>query len=428
MATITLYKDKVNGVGSLLDDIIKSSNNLNVQLGTIKNTLQGVNSSTCNLQDAVDSISSSSKSESDKVEDLKKLNGKLTDFIELTTQRDASATSEIERAKEDFYTKYSYLKPDCEKSVWEHICDSLSSAVDWCKDHWKEIAITVAIVVGAVLAIAAVIASGGMALVPILTSALTAFGVSAGTAMTVATVASLTVATVAVVSTVGSSTLNIIDTWCKIDNPTFNGWQNALNITSGISNGLYSIGGIYNGIKGVSNANLRNYSKQWISNPEFRSAVSGASKYNFTLKPNTSTFWSGIGDKGMNNGDQVAANCAEKMGRTTMENTLNSHGIEMPKWDPSNPSTINAWTSSSSSYAMHSSGDVSVLLSDSVRSNSVWNVFEKTILGVNPNITSITTYTPTMVSVVTNTTQVGSIISGLSVGTAQTGTLLNDWN
>ena len=51
MATITLYKDKINGVGSLLDNIIKSSNNLNAQLGTLKSTLQGVDSSTCNLQD-----------------------------------------------------------------------------------------------------------------------------------------------------------------------------------------------------------------------------------------------------------------------------------------------------------------------------------------------------------------------------------------
>ena len=51
MATITLYKDKINGVGSLLDNIIKSLNNLNEQLGTLKSTLQGVDSSTCNLQD-----------------------------------------------------------------------------------------------------------------------------------------------------------------------------------------------------------------------------------------------------------------------------------------------------------------------------------------------------------------------------------------
>ena len=86
------------------DDIIKSSNNLNAQLGTLKNTLQGVDSSTCNLQDTVDSISSSSKSEKDKVEDLKRLNSRLTEFIEMTTRRDASAKSEIERAKKDFYT------------------------------------------------------------------------------------------------------------------------------------------------------------------------------------------------------------------------------------------------------------------------------------------------------------------------------------
>ena len=112
MATITLYKDKINGVGSLLDDIIKSSNNLNAQLGTLKSTLQGVDSSTCNLQDTVDSISSSSKSESDKVEDLKRLNNKLTTFIEMTARRDSSAESEINKAKEDFYTKYSYLKPE----------------------------------------------------------------------------------------------------------------------------------------------------------------------------------------------------------------------------------------------------------------------------------------------------------------------------
>ena len=145
MATITLYKDKINGVGSLIDDIIKSSNNLNTQLGTLKNTLQGVDSSTCNLQETVDSISSSSKSESDKVDDLKRLNSKLSNFIEMTTLRDSSAESEINKAKEDFYTKYSYLKPECEKSTLEHICDGLQSAFEWCKEHWK-LLVTIAIV------------------------------------------------------------------------------------------------------------------------------------------------------------------------------------------------------------------------------------------------------------------------------------------
>ena len=150
MATITLYKEKVNGVGGLIDNLIKSSSNLDVQLGTLKNTLQGVDSSTCNLQDTVDSISSSSKSEKSKIEDLKKLNNKLSEFIETASRKDSAAEEEIKKSKEDFYTKYSYLKPECEKSVIEHICDGVQSAAEWCKEHWKEILIAIELVVAVV--------------------------------------------------------------------------------------------------------------------------------------------------------------------------------------------------------------------------------------------------------------------------------------
>ena len=148
---LNLKIDFRDGVGSLLDDMIKSSNNLNAQLGTLKNTLQGVDSSTCNLQDTVDSISSSSKSESDKVEDLKRLNNKLTAFIEMTARRDSSAESEINKAKEDFYTKYSYLKPECEKSRMEKIADGMKKACEWCKEHWKLIATIVIVAVSIVV-------------------------------------------------------------------------------------------------------------------------------------------------------------------------------------------------------------------------------------------------------------------------------------
>ena len=151
MATITLYKNKVNGVGSLLDDIIKSSNNLDTQLGTLKNTLQGVDSSTCNLQAAVDSISSSSKSEKEKVEDLKKLNRQLTTFIETTSKKEAAVKEEIERSKNDFYKKYSYLKPECEKSGWEKFCEAVGSVCEWCVKHWKLIATIALVIVSIVL-------------------------------------------------------------------------------------------------------------------------------------------------------------------------------------------------------------------------------------------------------------------------------------
>ena len=106
--------------------------------------------------------------------------------------------------------------------------------------------------IGAVLAIVAVVASGGLALVPLLTTTLTTLGVSAGTALTFATVTSYTVAAIAILSTLGSSTLNIIDTWGNVKNSTFKAWQKGLNILSAVSNGFYSIGNMYNSIKGIS--------------------------------------------------------------------------------------------------------------------------------------------------------------------------------
>ena len=123
MATIALYKDKLNGVGGLIDNIIKSSNNLDTQLGTLKSTLQGVSNSTYNLQDTVNSISSSSKTEKEKVNDLKKLNKQVTEFITTTVKRDNSARDEINKSKKDFSdyflfsqeTPYSYLILDAIK-------------------------------------------------------------------------------------------------------------------------------------------------------------------------------------------------------------------------------------------------------------------------------------------------------------------------
>ena len=104
MATITLYKETVNGGGGLIDNLIKSSSNLDVQLGTLKNTLQGVDSSTCNLQDTVDSISSSPQSENSKIEDLKKLN---------------ISAQELLRKNEDLYTTLNQKDESSEEKLIE---------------------------------------------------------------------------------------------------------------------------------------------------------------------------------------------------------------------------------------------------------------------------------------------------------------------
>lgn len=61
--------------------------------------------------------------------------------------------------------------------------------------------------------------------------------------MTAATVASLVVAGIANISTLSSSALNIIDLWCDMSgNSTFQARKTAMNWTSMIPSGFYSVG------------------------------------------------------------------------------------------------------------------------------------------------------------------------------------------
>ena len=440
MAVITLAGNTIGccigtgsfeGVGTAFSSAKQSVKSLAQGISTLKSKIDTARVA-ANVDTSHTQAQNAEKREETKQGALTTGYDKLENLISDVGTVDNKAADKIRERKNDFYAQYSYLKPECEKSTKEKIKDKWEGVKSWCKEHWKEIVATLAIVVGAVIAIVAVIASGGMALVPILTTLLTSIGLSAGTAMTVATVASLTIAVVAILSTIGSSTLNVIDTWGDIDNPTFNKWQKALNVTSFVSNGLYSIGSIYNGVKGITNANLRNYGKSWITNPEFRSAVSGASKYSYNLQPNTATFWSGLGDVGADgsplyNGDKIAANCAEKMGRTSLEKTLEVEGITLPDWNP-DPNVINAWNSASSSFAMQAAGDVRGLMGNVVRDKSVWNVFEKTILGINPKVTSLTIYTPSSVTTINSIIQSKSILSGLLSTLSQSGNIFKDWN
>ena len=137
------------------------------------------------------------------------------------------------------------------KSDWEAFWDD---AAEWCKEHWQEIVTTVGIIVGAALAIAAVVTTGGAALVPLLT----ALGVAAGTAANISLAGG---SNCRGCQRLGRPALNIIDTWGNIDDPTFNTWQSVFNWTSTISNGLYSIGNIYNSIKYKSGGNFNCESK-----------------------------------------------------------------------------------------------------------------------------------------------------------------------
>ena len=384
MATIALYAGKINQMPSLTGEVRKSVDNYSAELFSLKSKALNIRKTVCDLDDVIGIIQASTEIQEQKAESLEAFRRKTEEFAADAVRIDEDAAAVINQSKEDFYNKYNYLKPDAEKNFLEEWFDN---AAEWCAEHWQEIAATAAIIVGAALAIAAVVATGGAALVPLLTSLLTAVGVSAGTAVTAATIISFTVAGIAMVSTIGSSALNIADTWGNFDNPVFNTLQSVLNWTSMISNGLYSVGSIYNGIKGIQNGALREYSKSWRKNPEFKSAVSGADKFPFSVQRDKSTFWAGLGE----DGQYVAKDKAAKFGRTTLESTIESQKIAKPVGDP-------AWNSASASYAMRSSGRVMTVMEKEVLGTigpkgrvigKTWLTIEKVLLNVNPHVTGI---------------------------------------
>ena len=242
MATIALYKSGFNQMPGLIKEVKDSVTDFKAELLALQTKAISIKKSVCNLENIIDSLQVSTQIQEEKYMAFESLEQNCEEFMSEAVRIDSEVADIVKQRKEEFYGAYSYLKPQSEKG-WKE------KAADWCKEHWKELLTTVVIVIGAALAIVAVICSGGLALVPMLTALLTTLGVSAGMATTIATVASLTIAGIAIVSTMGSSALNIVDTWCDMsENSTFKSWQTAMNWISIISNGLYSIGAIYNSV------------------------------------------------------------------------------------------------------------------------------------------------------------------------------------
>lgn len=257
MATIALYAGKLNEMPGLLADVKNSVVDYKNEMFELKNQALKIRKSVCNLDDVISSIQTATQTQEEKCASLETFQRNNIQFIEDVSRIDSEVADMVEQRKDDFYDKYYYLKPDYEKTKLEEIWDSyksvLISASEWCKEHWKEILATVAIIFCAVLAITLVVCTGGMALAPLLTGLMATLGVASGTAVTVATVISLAVGSIAVTSTIAAATLNIIDIWGDMsDNPTFQSWKTAMNWTSAISNLFYLVGIGFNSVNGIT--------------------------------------------------------------------------------------------------------------------------------------------------------------------------------
>jgi hypothetical protein len=244
---------------------------------TVSSKVYDLDGGVGSLEGALGGLSARIQLEEEKLEAAVAVQEQSADFLDLAIQVDKQVASLVDRNKDEFYETNPWLKPaaGADETAWyedcwnwlcgagEAIAEGAEQVWDWTKDTakkaWdglvdfyqenKKVIDTVLVVVGAIAAIAAVVASGGGALIPLLT----ALGCSAGAAAAI----SGAVAVVAVVSTVGATVLNVVDIWAEIENPTFQAWKKGLNIVSGVSNLLYSIGGMYNSFKKITPAQTK---------------------------------------------------------------------------------------------------------------------------------------------------------------------------
>ena len=151
MATITLYAGKVNQMSSLINHAKKAVKEYKSDLRSLKSKVLKIDSGICNVDDVISSIKSSTKTQEDKIETLENLKQDINDFISDVVRIDGDAADAINKSKDDFYDKYEYLKPECEKSGWEKFKDGCKKVGEWCQEHWKEILAIAVVITGVVL-------------------------------------------------------------------------------------------------------------------------------------------------------------------------------------------------------------------------------------------------------------------------------------
>lgn len=166
MATISIYAGKTGKMPGLIKDTKSAVISLKKEIASLKKKTLAVDSGICNLEDVVNSISATVRIQEDKADALESFREKSEEFVEDTARIDEDVADTVNQNKEDFYDKYSYLKPDCEKTRWEKFTERCKNAVDWCKENWTSIAkIVAAVVIIVALGIAMVLSSGTLAII-----------------------------------------------------------------------------------------------------------------------------------------------------------------------------------------------------------------------------------------------------------------------
>lgn len=166
MATIALHANKLNQMPELIKDVKKAVMDYKTELSTLKTKVMTIDSSVCDLYDVISSIQASTQTQEDKIESLENLQQNSEEFISEVMRIDGDVDEIVRKRKEDFYEKYEYLKPECEKGIWEKAKDTCKKVGEWCKENWQSIVkIVVTVVIVVALGIATLMTGGVLSLI-----------------------------------------------------------------------------------------------------------------------------------------------------------------------------------------------------------------------------------------------------------------------
>ena len=167
-------------IGKAFTKAKDSTNNLLGELNKLNSKINTASSVT-DVSSSIQKTSNVKKREEKKLSSLSLAYDKIEKFVSNVGAVDKKVSEKVIKLKKDFYSKYSYLKPECEKGKWEKFKDGAKKlwngiceigkaigefvidVAKWCKKHWKAIVTVIVVVIAiAVLVVLSVLSCGGI--------------------------------------------------------------------------------------------------------------------------------------------------------------------------------------------------------------------------------------------------------------------------
>ena len=160
MAVITLAGNTIGccigtgsfeGVGTAFSSAKQSVKSLTQGISTLKSKIDTARVA-ANVDTSHTQAQNAEKREETKQSALTTGYDKLENLISDVSTVDNKSADKIRERKNDFYAQYSYLKPECEKSMREKAKEKWDKFKSWCQDHVVGIFTAVAVILVAAVA------------------------------------------------------------------------------------------------------------------------------------------------------------------------------------------------------------------------------------------------------------------------------------